>query len=314
MQKNLLVGNGINIQFGGYENYSNKAIIKRVINNIETERTRQYLPQCSKEDVLTFLEKSRQIITDIKHYKPKEEYLFLLMEIERISKQYKSDTPIDRIGMEDFFICMEYAIEKDDPDEFVHDAFREYHMLFLDAIYNDGKINDIDYGSQFGGFISKYDNVFTVNYDLNIDRYATVNHLHGCFDVLAPEFDVNSEYSKNNPDKCKAEQMNRAYSHVYSNTIMSWYWLDKYGDWLGKESEYGADIFKAMEGQLDIIGMSPTNDYHLFLMINQSKIRSVNYFFHSDADRDRIKEKIHKPITYRKVEKLWDGLKGGRKS
>ncbi len=308
MQRNLLVGNGINIQFGGYENYSNEAIIKRVINNIETERTKGYLSVCSKDEIIEFLEKNRQIITDIKHYKPKEEYLFLLTEIDRISKQYSADTPIEKIGMEDLFICMEYAIEQTDSEEFVRDAFREYQMLFLDSIYNDGKINDIDYGSQFEGFISKYDNVFTINYDINLDKYREVKHLHGRFDALAPEFDRNSDYSKKNPEKCKADQINPDFSHVYSNTIMSWYWLEKYGEWLGKESEYGADVFKAMDGQLDIIGMSPCNDFHLFLMINQSKIRSVNYYYHSDVDRARIQEKIKKPITYRKVDKLWAGM------
>lgn len=35
MEKHLLVGNGINIQFGGFDNYSNSAIIKRVIKNIK---------------------------------------------------------------------------------------------------------------------------------------------------------------------------------------------------------------------------------------------------------------------------------------
>ena len=36
MEKYLLVGNGIDIQFGGYENYSNSAIMSRVIKNINS--------------------------------------------------------------------------------------------------------------------------------------------------------------------------------------------------------------------------------------------------------------------------------------
>ena len=308
MQKNILVGNGINIQFGGYENYSNEAIIKRVLSNINNERTKEYLPACSKTELFELLENSRKIITDIKKYKPSEEYLFLLKEIDRISKQYKSNDAIERIGMEDLFIGIEYVINSSDSEEFIHEVFREYQMIFLDAIYNEGKINDIDYGNKFGDFVSKYDNIFTINYDLNLDKYTNVNHLHGRFDVLAPEFDSESDFSRDNPEKCKVSQVNRDFAHVYSNTIMSWYWLKKYGEWLGKESEYGADVFQAMEGQLDIVGMSPSNDEHLFIMINNSDIKVVNYYFHSEDDRVRIKDKIKKSITYRKVDKLWASL------
>lgn len=55
MQKNLLVGNGINVQYGGYDVYSNEAIIKRVLDNIRRERTKSYLPACGKDDLLKVL-------------------------------------------------------------------------------------------------------------------------------------------------------------------------------------------------------------------------------------------------------------------
>lgn len=310
MQKNLLVGNGINIQYGGYDAYSNEAIIKRVLNNIIVGRTQSYLPACSKDDLLKAFEKSREILTNIKNYKPKEEYLFLLTEIDRISKQYKADTPVEKIGMEDFFICMEYVKEESDSEEFLQEAHREFQMLFLDAIYNDGKINTIEYGSQFNGFVSEYDHVFTINYDLNLDRYRDdIKHLHGRFDQLAPEYDVHSEYIKNNPNSNKATTMCPGFSHVYSNTIMSWYWLDKYGDWIGKEETFGVDLFKQMQGTLDIIGMSPCNDEQLFILLNQSGIKHVNYYCHKNNGVIEIQKKIIKPITVRNVEKLWNSMK-----
>ncbi len=93
MEKNLLVGNGIN------------------------------LPACDSDELLTALNKCRDILTNIKQDKPKEEFLFLLMEIDRISKQY-----------------------------------REFQMLFLDAIYDEGNINSLDYGFKFRDFVSAYDN------------------------------------------------------------------------------------------------------------------------------------------------------------
>lgn len=309
MEKNLLVGNGINIQYGGYDVYSNEAIIKRVLDNIRSERTKSYLPACSKDGLLKAFEKCKEILTNIKSYKPKEEYLFLLMEIDRISKQYKADTPVEKIGMEDFFICMEYVKEESDSEEFLQEAHREFQMLFLDAIYNDGKINTIEYGSRFNDFVSAYDHVFTINYDLNLDRYRDdIKHLHGRFDQLAPEYDAQSEYIKNNPNNNKAATMCTGFNHVYSNTIMSWYWLDKYGDWLGKEEAFGVDTFKQMQGRLDIIGMSPCNDEQLFILLNLSGINHVNYYCYKSNGIQEIQKKIKKPITVRNVEKLWESF------
>lgn len=34
MSKNILIGNGINIEFGGYDKYSSNAIMQRVVDNI----------------------------------------------------------------------------------------------------------------------------------------------------------------------------------------------------------------------------------------------------------------------------------------
>lgn len=309
MQKNLLVGNGINIQFGGYDNYSNEAVIKRVIENIKSGKTSSYLPACSKDDLLETFQKIKNMLVNIKNSKPAGNNLFLQMEVERISKQYKSDTPIEKIGIEDFFIPIEYVKEETDTEEFLREAHREFQMLFLDAIYDDGKINDIDYGSKIGDFLSTYDNVFTINYDSNLDKYRNdIKHLHGRFEQLAPEYDSESEYCKNNPDQCKAATMTSDFDHVYSNTIMSWSWLEKYGEWLGKEEMYGTDFFNKVCGKLHIVGMSPCNDEHLFLMISTSGLTSVDYYYHSADDRSRMKDKIKKPITYRNIKKLWDRL------
>ena len=95
------------------------------------------------------------------------------------------------------------------------------------------------------------------------------------------------------------------FEHVYSNAIMSWYWLEKFGEWLGKESEYGAYKIKPLQGKFEIVGMSPCNDEHLFLMINQSGITSVDYYYHSEDDRMRMQSKINKPMTFKKVDNLW---------
>lgn len=310
MKKNILIGNGINIQFGGKDQYSNWAILHRLFENMKNGKYETILPACNKDEQLQMFQSMHDVIVDITHYTPSERYLFLQMEIERVKKQYNKEASLEDIGLEDYFLALEYAIKSEDSDEFVHQAKRELQMPMLDAIYNDGKINDLNYGSGFEKFIESFDSVYTINYDGNLDKYRSdVHHLHGEFSRLAPEYSIESNFSKANPDKCKANTMIPGFSHVYSNSIMSWYWLEKYGEWLDEESVYGADSFKKMEGKLAIVGMSPCNDEHLFLMINQSGISSVDYYYHSDDDRNRMQQKINKPITYRKVEKLWECLK-----
>lgn len=310
MERNILIGNGINIEFGGKDKYSNHAILQRMFTNIRAGKYCPLLPDCSIDQQMGLFQDFRNILVDIDHYKSPEEYLFLDMEKARVKKQYSSDTDLDEIGMEDYFLALEYGFREGDTEDFIHQAHRELQMPILDAIYDDGEINHIDYGTGFGDYLSSFTNVFTINYDSNLDRYRRdINHLHGEFSRLAAEYDATSAYSLTTPDKCKALTVVPGFEHVYSNTIMSWYWLDKYGEWLGNESVFGADKFKSMQGKLEIIGMSPCNDEHLFLMLNQSKITSVDYFYHSEEDRTRMQQKIQKKMTFKKVDKLWAKLK-----
>lgn len=94
-----------------------------------------------------------------------------------------------------------------------------------------------------------------------------------------------------------SSHMAKMLHNTYSNTIMSWYWLDKYGDWIGKEETFGVNLFKQMQGTLDIIGMSPCNDEHLFISLNQSGIKHVNYYCYKNNGVTEIQTKIKKPIT-----------------
>lgn len=310
MERNILIGNGINVQFGGKDKYSNHAIMQRMFTNMRAGKYCSLLPACSIDEQLGLFQHLRDLLVDIDHYSPSEKYLFLLMEIDRVKKQYSSEASLEDIGMEDYFLALEFGLKEDDTDEFVSQAHREMQMLVLDAIYNDGEINMIDYGAGFERYLSSFDNVYTINYDSNLDRYRSdIVHLHGEFSRLAAEYDPNSDYSIHNPDKCKASTIVRGFDHVYSNSIMSWYWLEKYGNWHVNESEYGADKFMNMRGKLEIIGLSPCNDEHLFLMINQSGITSVDYYYHSDDGRSRMHSKLKKPVTFKKVENLWAKLK-----
>ena len=64
-----------------------------------------------------------------------------------------------------------------------------------------------------------------------LENSKSVCHLHGEFDVLSPEYDDKSIYYKSNKSECDELIKNRVVGmdHIYSNAVMSWYWLDKYG-------------------------------------------------------------------------------------
>ena len=75
---------------------------------------------------------------------------------------------------------------------------------------------------------------------------------------------------------------------------------------MGKsETDYGLDVFKSLTGKLTILGMSPFNDDHIFLIINQSDISEVEYIYHSKDSMARIQSKISKPLTFQKDDTFW---------
>ena len=305
MQKNLLVGNGINIQFGGSD-YTNREILKRAIANISADKYSRLLPGISSKELLDTFEGLKDIVVNIGKRKPSEEFIFLLMEIQRIKDTYGVDSVIDDIALEDLFIALEFLWESNDSQDFKDTVHRGLQQILLDAIYNDGKIHTLDYGKNMSRFLKGYDNIFTINYDKNLERYTDkkVYHLHGDFETLSPIYDQKSSFSKANPDKCLASQIVDGFEHTFSNTIMSWYWLDKYGAW-SENDVYGKEVFEEIDGKLDIIGISPCNDFQLFLTISNSALKNVTYYFKSDEDRSRIQGAIKKGVTLSSVDKLW---------
>ena len=86
--------------------------------------------------------------------------------------------------------------------------------------------------------------------------------------------------------------------------------LGKNGELLEVDTRDKKDLFKAISGQLEIVGLSPANDEHLFMMINNNpNIRSVVYYYLKDDDKIELPHHIKKPTTFKKVTKLWYSMK-----
>lgn len=305
--KTLLVGNGIDIQYGGYAQRSNKAILERVLKNIEKNKYTEL--EWGSDSIKKIFEYSLDIVNSVIEGtwggNTKEYYYFLVRELYRLCRTYSAKCDFTSLGLEDYFLGIELASLEAKPEE--RDRLRDagfFYMqpIILDAIYDDGRVNEIyrNFPQRLISMLKRYDRIFTLNYDTNIDKCVNgsvpVYHLHGCFD-----------HKKSNvidvPDKFK---------HMFSNGIMSWYWLEKYGD-EEKDPRYGIKEFNQIEGNIDVIGISPCNDEQLFVRLSLNhKITSCNYFYYDDAEQQEIKHHFDRRLlnhtTIRSVKKLWDSF------
>ena len=270
MEKNLLVGNGINIQFGGFDIYSNSAIIKRVIKNINAGKYIAFTEgSLTPKEQLRLLEGLVKIINNIKSggYSKYADGLFMLMELERIKRTYPNKSTLESVFMEDYFLAFEIFnnsfIEKDgeETNEFYRKIMFDFlHQIFVDGIYNDGEINKVYKNACVGlkKYFSSFTNIFTTNYDYNIESIIgetnNVCHLHGEFEKQSPEYDVSSKFYKANKEECDKLIVKKVIgmNHVYSNTIMSWSWLDKYGALIEPDTKAKEFLFRSISGRLGL--------------------------------------------------------------
>lgn len=328
MEKNLLIGNGINIQFGGKEIYSGKAIMNRIIDNIKNDKyTRLTDNSLSIDEQMGIFEGLVCMIDKIKSGKMKSnaDGLFMFMELERIERNYPEKSSVDSVNLEDYFLAFEILNngyrEQDGEkqnEKYMQIMFRFLRQVMVDGIYNNGHINQVhkNFYPKMARYLNGFSKIFTTNYDYNIENILenskSVCHLHGEFDVLSPEYDDKSIYYKSNKSECDELIKNRVVGmdHIYSNAVMSWYWLDKYGKMMEDDMKLKEALFRSISGKLEIVGLSPTNDEHLFIMINQNpKISSVVYYYKDEEEKMEIPRHIKKHITYAKVDKLWDSMR-----
>lgn len=324
----MLIGNGINIQFGGLDVYSSSAIMKRVIKNIKSGKYTALTENAlTPDEQLELLEGLTRVINNIKLgcYNNKADGLFMLMELDRIQRTYPTKSTSDSVFLEDYFLAAElfnndYQSEDgEERSEYYRKTFFTFlHQIIVDGIYNNSAINEL-YKNFYSGikkYLNQFNTIFTTNYDYNLehilDDTERICHLHGEFNKLAPEYDVESLYYQQNTDKCNALINSKisGMEHIYGNTIMSWSWLDKYGNLIEPDVKAKEKLFKSMDGQLEILGLSPANDEHLFILINQNpNISSVVYYYLNDTDKAELPHHINKPITFKHVTKLWNSMK-----
>ena len=220
--KSIIIGNGVNIQFDGSD-YTNKSIIQRALTILDSGL---YSKDVYTEEIEVWLKLLYQEFPNFL----KGDYDKLAVfenekeEIKSLKQRYSRKTEIYEIGFEDFFLLSELHCRKNkigNPEKYY---FREFlRRVFLDSIFNNGLINQIhkNFSSRFVEFIKSFDNIFTTNYDRNIELATNreVLYLHGAFHILDSVYDEKS-FRNLLPDKpVENTPAIPGYEHVFSTAL-----------------------------------------------------------------------------------------------
>ncbi|HYE82242.1 MAG TPA: hypothetical protein VEG39_08755 [Clostridia bacterium] len=190
--KSVLLGNGINIQFGG-KAYSNDFIMKRIIYNA---RANKYDPLfnglVSGKDIegifrafIDIANKARNGDYDGNGNSDDRE------AIEDFKNRYTAPvTKYNEIMLEDWFLLIRlFFIANADIKDQWQSAKQGFERMILDAIYNDGMLTNVhqNMNENVKRFFAGFDQIFSLNYDCNLEALTGKNvlHLHGNYSVLA---------------------------------------------------------------------------------------------------------------------------------
>ena len=168
---NIIIGNGINIQFGGLE-YTNENIIKRALLNLKTNN---FSKEVYTKEIKTWINILYSAIPDFLN--GNYDQLAVLndekKELENFKKRYSTSSKISDIGFEDYFLLNELHCRKNNIKNPERYDFQEFlRRVFLDSIYNGGKINEIHkkFPKAVVEYIKSFDNVFTTNFDNLLEK------------------------------------------------------------------------------------------------------------------------------------------------
>lgn len=226
--KSILVGNGINIQFGGMA-YSSSFIMKRVKYKAKMDGYDElFNNSLTKEDIMRILNGFVSISNDIINnkyddYVKNEDEREALIDYKR---RYGEIQASHEIMLEDwFFILHMFFLKNADISDNATSSKQGFERLILDAIYNDGDIQNLHtkMNRKVKRYFKRFDNIFTLNYDNNLERLTgkVILHLHGDYSIL---------HSSENPDyvsgyireKMKKRVVIKGHEHSFCNALLDY--------------------------------------------------------------------------------------------
>lgn len=193
--KSLLVGNGINIQFGN-KAYTSEYIMKRVKYKAKLGcYDKLFAGKIDGKEIAGILNAFVEITNDILDNKY-DEYVIedeLKVVLADFKSRYNKISAAHEIMLEDWmFVLHMFFLKESDIADNLQASEQGFKSLILDGIYNDGKIQELYKNiprkaeKKIKRYFSDFDNIFTLNYDNNLEKLIKKNvyHLHGDFSVL----------------------------------------------------------------------------------------------------------------------------------
>ena len=371
--KNLLVGNGINIQFDKTD-YTTQQIVLRVLKNCDRDDFPSHIivnfPYLLKNYIGQLYLEARKII--LGEY---DNFTFGSAEkgsLSAFKRQYSdriNSLRITDIGFEDYYLIHDLVCHKtkvQNPEQFyIREAMK---VAYLYSIYNDGKLNQLykNYSIAFINYFMDFDNIFTTNYDSNLESATgkVIFHIHGQFDKKSDVY-VESSFRNQLPDApIKEIAIDNTYFYLYSNALSTHcgaykeFQLNQHSQanscvekmalayltdskikqevdsWtqatntltanlgyaiqlkaanpsLAFSDNYHFDKFKSIVGTLEIIGLSPWNDFHIFESINAAALSMCTYYFFNENECDVVKSLLptlsgQGKIRFKSVKEFWE--------
>lgn len=352
MSKSILIGNGFNINFGGAA-YTNQFIIKRIIFNARADKYDALFDGLvSGDEIARIFFELAQWTNDITSGKYDD---IIPAENMSVLEDFKSryNWKLEHyyeVGLEDWlFILHVYFLSNRNIAEHWIPARQSFERMMLDAIYNDGDIQTLHTAMKkpVKRWLKEYDNIFTLNYDNNIEDLTqkTVFHLHGDYRTPANSENPHTLFGHNRV-KTGQSVVVPGFEHCYCNALFDYSgehkreiaeafekgekgFLDLAESGISSTLfpapiaslmqlhqehpelifgvHYHVEKFKALTGELHIVGMSPNNDTHIFNLIDESTIEKVVFYGYSESE---IKKQLplHKEVEYKSVKDLWRQL------
>ena len=199
--KNILVGNCINIQYDKV-NCAPKNIVLRMLLSFDDEDFPcDYIvddPMLLKNYIgKLFLAAREAIDGEFDKYTNCTAERKGLDDFKQRYADKKKSLRITDIGFEDYYLIHDLFCHKShiyNPEQFtIRESLR---MAYLHSIYNHGKLNLLykQYDKGLIDFLNSFDNIFTTNYDNNLESVTEkeIYHIHGRFDKFSETYNPNS--------------------------------------------------------------------------------------------------------------------------
>ena len=229
--KNILVGNGINIQYDN-ENYTCKNIVLRVLTELdEDDYPCEYIvdnPMLIKSYMgKLFLAARKALDGGLDKYPNCTAERKGLNDFKDRYKRKKKSLRIADIGFEDYYLIHDLLCHKthtQNPEQY---TIREsLKMAYFHSIYNHGKLNLLhkEYSLGLVDYLKSFDNIFTTNYDSNLESATgkEIYHIHGQFDKLSETYNPTSFRNHLNDNPLEGIPNQPEYKYLHSTALSTY--------------------------------------------------------------------------------------------